>query len=164
MNDLDKYVRENSAHETGHMTVLFKADRFAGLYFLPHEKAANGIRGVIDTRLKTQSNRGDCPAFAAGMVAEVILPGQCDPERCLDDREQVQRLTGQILEDFAPDARAIIEQDMPFFELLHRKAQQQMSVFFYGLCGRNYAALPQEMQVLTLADVEFIHELAKSKK
>ncbi len=45
--DLLTYARGTSAHECGHMVVLFKKDMLVDLNFLPHETAADGIKGGV---------------------------------------------------------------------------------------------------------------------
>src|ERR1700752_2371449 len=93
LQNLAVYVHSNGAHECGHMTVLFKAGRLIGLNFLPHEAAADGAKGVLETDAGTQLGKEDCAALAAGLVGELIFVGQYDSQRLLDDRQQVQRIS-----------------------------------------------------------------------
>jgi len=118
------YVHSNSAHECGHITVLFKAGRLVGLNFLPHETAANGAKGVFETDLGTQLGKEDCVTLAAGMVGELVCVGHSQHD--LDDRQQVQRIVGQPLENFALEAYEIIKQNLLFFALLNIEVQKKM--------------------------------------
>jgi hypothetical protein len=66
--NLVPFVRSNSAHECGHITVLFKASRLVGLNFLPHKVAADGVKGILETDTGTQLGKEDCVALTAGMI------------------------------------------------------------------------------------------------
>src|SRR6202521_203634 len=99
LQNLAVFVQGNSAHECGHITVQFKAGRFAVLNFLPQTVAANGFKGVLEAETKTELGKEDCVALAASMVGELICLGEYDSQRLLNDREQVQQIAGQPLEN-----------------------------------------------------------------
>jgi hypothetical protein len=163
--NLADFVHSNSAHECGHMTVLFKAGRLAGLNFLPHEAAADGVKGVLETDAGTQLGKEDCVAFAAGMVGELIWLGEYDFQRLLDDREKVQQIVGQPIEDFALAAYEVIKQNLLFFTLLNIEVRKKMYALFKrtsSLSEGDYADLPNEMPIFTLAEVEQVYTRAES--
>jgi len=144
------------------MTVLFKAGTLpCGLNFLPHEVAADGVNGVLETETGTLGKE-DCVALAAGMVGELVLLGQYDSKRALDDRERVQRLVGQPIENFALEAYEIIKQNILFFTLLNIEVRNKMFVLLNSLSGENYAQLVAKMPVITLAEIEQVHGRSES--
>ena len=165
LQNLPVYVHSNSAHESGHITVLFKAGRLAGLNFLPHEVAVDGVKGVLETDAGTQLGKEDCVALAAGMVGELICLGQYDSERLLDDRQQVQRIAGQPIENFALEAYEIIKQNLLFFVLLNIQVRKKMFAPLYhafSLSEEVYAELPNKVAIITLAEVEQVYKHAES--
>jgi hypothetical protein len=165
LQNLAVYVNSNGAHECGHMTVLFKAGRLVGLNFLPHEAAADGVKGVLETDAGTQLGKQDCVALAAGMVGELILVGQYDSQRLLDDREKVQQIVGQPVENFALKAYEVIRQNLLFFALLNIEVRKKMFALLkhaFSLSEGDYAKLPNEMPILTLAEVEQVYKRAES--
>jgi hypothetical protein len=64
-SELLKYANGNSAHESGHMVVLFKEGRRVDLNFLPHEIAAGGNKGVFEANIGVELDEKDCVALAA---------------------------------------------------------------------------------------------------
>jgi hypothetical protein len=165
LQNLVPYVRSNSAHECGHITVLFNAGRLVGLNFLPHELAADGAKGVLETDAGTELGKEDCVALAAGMVGELICVGQYDPQRLLDDRHHVQRIVGQPVENFALEAYEIIKQNLLFFALLNIEVRKKMFALLghaFSLSEEDYAELPNEMPIMTLAEVEQVYKHAES--
>ena len=48
-------AKGTSAHECGHMIVLFKAGKLTDLNYFPHRRAANGVLGVIESSTGTYS-------------------------------------------------------------------------------------------------------------
>jgi len=161
--NLVPYVRSNSAHECGHITVLFKAGRLVGLNFLPHEVAANGDKGVIETDTGTQLGKGDCVALAAGMVGELICMGHSQHD--LDDRQQVQQIVGQPLENFALEAYEIIKRNLLFFGLLCIEVRKKMLAVLgdaFSLSEEDYARLRDKMSIITLAEVDQVYRRAGS--
>jgi hypothetical protein len=166
LQGLAEFVQGNSAHECGHMTVQFKTDRFAVLNFLPHDAAADGVKGVLESSTKTrQLTAEDCVALAAGMIGELILLGEYDPDRLLDDRQQVQRLVGQPLENFALEAYEIIKQNLLFFVLLNIEVRKKMFTDLeqaYSMPSEDFAKLPNEVPIFRLAEVEQVYKRAES--
>jgi hypothetical protein len=166
--DLAEYVHSNSAHECGHITVQFKTGRFAVLNFLPHTVAANEFKGVLEAETKTQLRKEDCVALAASMVGELICLGQYDSQRLLDDREQVQRIAGQPLENFALEVYEVIKQNLIFFALLNLEVRKKMfaivgpALSLLSFSEEAYAALPNKMPIITLAEVEQVYKHAES--
>jgi hypothetical protein len=156
LEDLARYVGSNAPHECGHMTVLFKAKRLAGLNYFPHELAANGVYGVFETDAGLQIDKQDCVALAAGMVGELVAVGSYVPEQLLDDSESVRRLVGQPLENFALEAYEVIKQNLLFFVLLNIEVHKKM--FAVLLSRSNEDKIP----VLTLAEVQKVYERAES--
>ena len=64
------YACGASAHECGHLVVLFKERRLVDLNFLPHEIAADGIKGVFEANTGTEPGEEDCVALAAGRAED----------------------------------------------------------------------------------------------
>lgn len=144
--ELLAYVHSNGSHECGHITVLFKAGRFRGLNFLPHEVAANGFKGVLETDAGVPLGREDCVALAAGMIGELVCIGAYDSERLLDDRRQVQQLVGQTVENFAREAYDVIRQNLLFFTLLNIEVRKKMLAvlsYAYSLSEEDHEKLSQ---------------------
>jgi hypothetical protein len=158
--NLVAYVHSNSAHECGHITVLFKAGRLAGLNFLPHQTAANGDKGVFETDAGTELDKEDCVAYAAGMVGELICVGHSQHE--LHDRQQVQRIVGQSLENFALEAYEIIKQNLLFFALLNIDVRKKRFAVLKRASEEEYSGLDEEISIITLAEVERVYEHAAS--
>jgi hypothetical protein len=161
---LTMFVRSNCPHECGHMTVQFKAGRLDRLRYLPHEMAADGFTGVLETKTPTDLNKGDCVALAAGMIGETVFLGEYDPERSLDDQNQVQRLAGQPLENFTREANEIIQQNLLFFRLLNEEVRPKMfDLLASALFIPEYkkAELPDQMTIFTLAEVEKVYKRAE---
>jgi hypothetical protein len=126
LQDLSTFVYENTAHECGHIVILLKAKRLAGLNFLPHELAEDKTTGVLETNVGDQLNKDDCVALAGGMAGELIYLGKPNRKRLLDDRKNVRRLVGRPLKDFVPDACKIIKDNLRFFELLNIDVRKRM--------------------------------------
>jgi hypothetical protein len=147
------------------MTVLFKAGRLVGLNFLPHEAAADGLKGVWETEAETPLGKEDCVALAAGMVGELVSLGLYDSERVLDDRRQVQQLVGQPLENFALGAYEVIKENLRFFSLLNIEVQRKMFAILKHafFSGGDYAELPGKMPIVTLAEVKQIYKSAHAQ-
>jgi hypothetical protein len=166
MQDLDllTYARGNSAHECGHMVVLFKAGRLVDLNFLPHETAANGIKGVFEANTGTELGEEDCVALAAGMAGELVYLGHYDSGRVLHDRQQVQRLVGKALEDFAPEAQEVIKQNLPFFSLLNIEVRNKISALLLALGVVDWEKLPPKIPIITLVQVEQVYQRAESEE
>jgi hypothetical protein len=161
-----EYVNLNSPHECGHIIVLFKAGRLKGLNFLPHEVAADGVKGVIETAPVNELGKEDCVGLAAGIIGELIGRGQYDPRTLLDDRKKVQDLVSQPLENFALEAYEIIRQNLLFFVLLNIEVGKKMFATlknaYFSLSDEDYAKLPHEVPIFTLAEVEEVHSRAES--
>ena len=68
--DLLTYACWASAHECGHLVVLFKEHRLVDLNFLSHETAADGIKGVFEANTGTEPGEEDCVALAAGSAED----------------------------------------------------------------------------------------------
>jgi hypothetical protein len=166
MHDLDllTFARGNSAHESGHIVVLFKAGRLVDLRFLPHEAAADGIKGVFEANTGTELGKEDCVALAAGMAGELVCLGHYDSERVLHDRQQIQRIVGKALEDFAPEAQETIEQNLRFFSLLNIEVLNRITALLLDLGGVDWEKLPPTIPIITLADVEQVYRRAESEK
>ena len=166
MQDLDllTYARGTSAHECGHMVVLFKEGRLVDLNFLPHETAADGTKGVFEANTGTELGEEDCVALAAGMAGELVYLGQYDSERVLHDRQQVQRLVGKALEDFAPEAQDVINQNLRFFSLLNIEVRNKISALLLALWVVDWEKLPPKIPITTLAQVEQVYQRAESEE
>jgi hypothetical protein len=162
--DLLAYARETSAHECGHMVVMFKESKLVDLRFLPHETAADGIKGVFEANRGTELVEEDCVALAAGMAGELIYFGKTIPERSLDDRQHVQRLSGKALDDFLPDAQDIIKQNSRFFSLLNVEVKNRITDLLLKLRRLDWETLPSEIEIISLAEVRQIYERAESDK
>jgi hypothetical protein len=158
--NLVAYAHSNSAHECGHITVLFKAGRLVGLNFLPHETAANRAKGVFETDSGTQLGKEDCVALAAGMVGELVCVGRSQHD--LDDRQQVQQIVGQPLENLALEAYEIIKQNLLFFALLNIEVRKKMFAVLKHASEEEYSELPPKMPIITLAEVEQVYKHALS--
>ena len=166
MQDLDllTYARGTSAHECGHMVVLFKEHRLVDLRFLPHQTAADGIKGVFEANTGTEPGEEDCVALAAGMAGEVVYLGQYDSERVLHDRQQVRRLVGKALEDFAPEAQEVIKQNLRFFLLLNIEVRNKITELLLALGVVDWEKLPPTITIMTLPQVEQICQSAESEE
>jgi hypothetical protein len=165
LQDLVKFVQGNSAHECAHMTVLFKASRLADLNYFPHEMAANGFKGVIESTTKTELAEEDCVALAASMIGESIILGEYDADRLLDDRQQVRRLVDQPLENFVLEAYEIIKQNLLFFALLNVEVRKKMFTVLkeaLSVPEEDSGALPKVMPIFKLAEVEQVYKRAES--
>jgi hypothetical protein len=160
------YVPPQAAHECGHMTVLFKAGRLRDLNFFPHRVAEDGTKGVLETDTATELRKEDCVALAGSMIGELICLGQDNSERLADDRKQVQLLAGQPLENFAPGAYEVIQQNLLFFALLYLEVQMEMfkklMPVFLSKSEEDYAKLENKMTIFTLAEVEQVCKRAES--
>src|SRR5260370_33027353 len=166
MQDLDllTYARGTSAHECGHVVVLFKEGRPVDLNFLPHETAAGGTKGVFEANTGTELGEEDCVALAAGMSGEVVYLGQYDSERVLHDRQQVQRLVGKALEDFAPEAQEVIKQNLRFFSLLNIEVRNKISELLLALGAVDWEKLPPKIPIIALAQGEQVYQRAESEE
>jgi len=96
------------------------------------------------------------------MIGELISLGHCDPKRLLDDRQQVQRLANQPLENFALKAYEVIKENLLFFRLLNIEVEKKMMVFFDQIRDGDPTALREEMTIVTLAQVEEVYKRAES--
>ena len=64
-------------------------------------KSGKRSSGVIESSTGTyQLAEEDCVALAASMIGELVALGEYDKKRLLDDRQQVERLAKQPLENF----------------------------------------------------------------
>jgi hypothetical protein len=163
-HELALYVRSNSPHESGHMTVQFKAGRLDRLRYLPHEMAANGYTGVLETKTPTELNKDDCVALAAGMVGELVSLGELVAHQSDDDAQQVHELVGLPLNTFAREAYEIIKENLLFFTLLNIEVRVKM----FGVLEKALfpiedkpAKLPDEIPIFTLAEVEAVYKRAE---
>jgi hypothetical protein len=134
--------------------VLFRKRRLVGLNFLPRFTAADGTEGVFEVDTGTELGEKDCVALAAGMAGELVCLGMYDSGRVLHDRQQVQRLVGKALEEFAPEARKVIEQNVRFFSALNVEVQHRIVALLSGLEGVDLGTLPQIIPIIRLAQVE----------
>ena len=146
------------------MVVLFKASRLLDLRFLPHETAVDGDKGVFETNTGTELREEDCVALAGGMAGELVHLGQYDPKRVLHDRQQIQRLVGKALEDFAPQAQEIIKQNLRFFSLLNTEVQNKIYALLLDLGRVDWEKLDPEITIITLAQVEQIYQRTESEE
>lgn len=161
--DLPTYARETSAHECGHMVVLFKDGRLVDLSFLPHETAADGIKGVFEATTVTELGKEDCVALAAGMAGELVYLGKYNPARVVHDEQQVQEIVGKPLEDFAPKADEVIRRNLRFFSLLNIEVQNKISALLLRLGGVDSEKLPPRIPVITLAQIKQVYQRAESE-
>ena len=159
--DLPTYARGTSAHECGHMVVLFKEGRLVELNFLPHEAGADGIKGVFEANTGTELGKEDCVALAVGMAGELVDLGRYDTDRVLHDRQQVQRLVGRTLEDFTPEAQEVIKQNLRFFSLLNIEVRNRITALLSALRGVDLEKLPPKISIITLAQVEPVYQRAE---
>jgi hypothetical protein len=163
--NISKYVHSNAPHECGHIVALFTKGRFAGLNFLPHLVAADGSPGVLETDAGVQLGKEDCIGLAAGMVGELICVGRYNSRNALDDKKRVQEITGQSLEEFALGAYEVIKENLFFFALLSVEVRQRMFArldLVFSLSAQDYAKLPDEISIITLAEVEEVYKRAES--
>jgi hypothetical protein len=159
--ELKARAKGTSAHECGHMTVLFAASRLEKLNYFPHKTALDGVPGVVEATTVTEPTKEDCVAFAASMIGELIVLGEYDKKRLLDDRERVKRLVGQPLENFALEAYEIIKQNLLFFALLHKEVENKMLRFLFEIQEGEHVA-EDKVTIFTLAKVEEVHKRAES--
>ena len=164
MQDLITYAHDTSAHECGHVVVLFKEGRFVDLNFLPHKEALNGSKGVFEVNTGIALGEQDCVALAAGMAGELVDRGEYDSEHVRDDEQQIQRLVGKTLKDFATQAKNVIEQNLCFFSLLNTEVRKRIIELLLGLGGLDWDKLPSKIPVITLAEVEQIYQRARSEE
>jgi len=144
------------------MVVLFKKGRLVDFNFLPHETAADGIKGVFEANTATELGEEDCVALAAGMAGELVYLGQYDSERVLHDEQQVHKLVGKSLEDFAPAAQEIIKQNIRFFSLLNIEVRNKIFALLLALGAADWEKLPLKIPIIALAQVEQIYQRAES--
>jgi hypothetical protein len=154
-------AKGTSAHECGHMTVLFKARRLKKLNYFPRREAFDGVLGVFESTTVTEPTKEDCVAFAASMIGELIVLGKWDKKRLLDDREQVKQLVNQPLENFALEAYEIIKKNLLFFALLNNEVGTKL-VRFYDEISEGKHTLEAEVTIFTLAEVEEVYKRAES--
>lgn len=159
--ELKARAKGTSAHECAHMTVLFMAGRLKKLNYFPHQKALDGVPGVIESTTVTEPTKEDCVAFAASMIGELIVLGEYDEERLRDDREQVKRLSNQPLENFALEAYEIIKENLLFFALLNEEVGNKMLSFLDEVWEGEHAT-ENEVTIFTLAEVEEVRKRAES--
>jgi hypothetical protein len=151
-----------SAHECGHMIVLFKAHKLTALNYFPHRKAANGALGVIESSTGTyQLAKEDCVALAASMIGELIALGEYDKKRLRDDEQQVERLANQPLENFALEAYEAIKENLLFFVLLNKAVGNKMLRFFDEIEEGKHK-VDDEVTIFALAEVEEVSKRAES--
>lgn len=158
------YVGATAPHESAHMTVLFKAGRLLGLNYLPHETALNGVKGVVETDTPPLT-KGDCVAFAASIVGELICLGNYNEARIRDDRIQVQQLSGQPIEAFVREAYEVIQRNLLFFSLLNCEVRNKMLVVLLkanSLSPADSAKQPAKMPVMTLPEVDAVYQRAEA--
>jgi hypothetical protein len=146
------------------MVVLFKEGRLVDLRFLPHETAADGNKGIFEAKPATERSEKDCVALAAGMAGELVHLGEYDPARVLDDRQEVKRLVGKALEDFEPEARKVIEQNLRFFSLLEVEVRNRIYALLMSLCGVDWEKLQPLITIITSAEVEQFYQRAESEE
>jgi len=158
------YVSATAAHESAHMTVLFKAGRLLGLNYLPHETALDEVKGVVETDTPPLT-KDDCVAFAASIVGELICLGNYDEARIRDDRKQVQQLSGQPIETFVREAYEIIQRNLLFFSLLTCEVRNKMLVVLLranSLSLADSAKQPPKVPLMTLPEVEAVYQRAEA--
>lgn len=126
--------------------------------------AGDGIKGVFETNTGTELGKEDCVALAAGMAGELVCLGRYDSERVLHDRQQIQRIVGRALEDFAPEAQETIEKNLRFFSLLNIEVPKRITALLLGLGGVDCEKLPPTIPIITLAEVEQVYQRAESEK
>ena len=156
---LDHYVTTNAAHECGHMAVLYTTCRLKGLNFFPHKKAFDGTSGVLETDTP-KLGKDDCPALAASIVGELIVLGEYDEARISDDRNTATRFTTEPLENFVGEAYRIIQQNLLFF-LLHIEVRTRLLTVLmktYSLTPEKLATQPAKISIMTLSEVEEVHQ------
>jgi len=160
--ELAFYVTTTAAHECGHMTVLHTKRRLLGLNFLPHATAFDGVPGVVETDTPPLGKE-DCVALAAGIVGELICLGQHDEKRIQDDRESAARFTDQSLESFVHEAYTVIQENLLLFSLLHIEVRTRLLAVLvktYSLSPQKIASLPAKIPIMTLPEVEKVHQRA----
>jgi hypothetical protein len=158
--ELKARAKGTSAHECGHMTVLFKTHRLNNLSYFPHKKAFDGVPGVFESTAVSDPTKEDCAAFAASMIGELIALGKYDKKRLLDDREQVKRLANQPLENFALEAYEKIKENLLFFALLNKEVGNKMLRLFAEIEDGEHT-VEDEVTIFTLAEVEAVHKRAE---
>lgn len=81
----------------------------------------------------------------------------------LDDRQHVQRMVGQPLENFALEAYEIIKQNLLFFGLLNIEVREKMFAVLKRASEEEYSGLDEKkMPIITLAGVKQVYEHAAS--
>jgi Transposase IS116/IS110/IS902 family len=128
------------------------------------ETAEDGIKGVFEANTGTELGEEDCVALAAGMVGELVCLGHYDSKRVLHDRQQIQRIIGKALEDFAPEAREIIKQNLHFFSMLNIKVQNRITALLLDVGVVDWERLPLTIPIITLAELEQVYQRAESEK
>lgn len=162
-----EFTATHAPHECGHIVVLFARNKAGiapeGLVFYPSRLALDGNQGVLEvtTTLLTEE---DCTALAAGAVGELLSTGHYDLGRTLDDRDQIERLCGQPLENFILEANATIQENLSFFNLLVLRVSAKMTSFFVELFSiplAKWDELPETMPIFSLDEIRQTYEQAQ---
>jgi hypothetical protein len=162
LQDLPTYAIENSAHECGHMIVLFKAIRLDGLYFLPHEMALDGTQGVLETNATSELRSDDCAALAGGAARELVYFGNFNLVRCAHDRQTLRQYTEKDLEHFVPIAETIIRENLRFFSLLTVEVRDRIISCFTLVECIDYSDLDSTIPIITSSEVGEIYKASSS--
>jgi hypothetical protein len=93
----------------------------------------------------------------------LVFLGRYDSGRVLHDRQQVQRLVGKALEDFAPEAQKVIKQNLRFFSLLNIEMRNKISALLSALVVADWQKLRPKIPIITLAEVEQVYQRAESE-
>ena len=155
-------------HECGHIVVLFAKNKAQitskGLVFYPRKLALDGSQGVTEVTT-TELTADDCTALAASAVGELLYTGRYDGDRVLDDRNVIENLSGQPLENFILEAYATIQENLLFFNLLVLRVSSKMVLLFGHVCSipvERWNELPETMPVLTFDEIKQTYEQAQS--
>jgi hypothetical protein len=73
-------------------------------------------------------------------------------------------LVGRALEDFAPKAQEIIEQNLHFFSLLNIELRNRIYAQLLQLEVVDWDKLPQTIPIFTSAQVEELYQRAESEE
>jgi hypothetical protein len=164
LDELLKYAGETSAHECGHIVVLFEQGRFVNFNFLPRETAADGNNGVFEVNTGIQNGPQDCVILAGGMAGEKVALGREQSEHIAHDESEVRRLVGRPLQDFVPEAEEIIRRNLRFFNQLSTEIFARITDLLLRIYHLDWSTLDAEIPIITPAEVEQIYRRAAGLK
>jgi len=96
------------------------------------------------------------------MAGELVDRGEYDSEHVRDDEQQIQKLVGKTLKDFATQAEKVIEQNLCFF--CFSEVRKRIIELLLGLGGLDWDKLPSKIPVITLAEVEQIYHSCQVRR